>query len=86
VISGDLEAIRELVIDGETGVMIPPGDRSALVDALVGLTRDRDRVDQLGRSARGMIESEFDLGVNALRIMAVMERHGLGQAQPRPAR
>jgi glycosyltransferase involved in cell wall biosynthesis len=86
VISGDLEAIRELVIDGETGVMIPPGDRSALVDALVGLARDRDRVDQLGRSARGMIESEFDLRVNALRIMAVMERHGLGQGQPRPAK
>lgn len=86
VISGDLEAIRELVIDGETGVMIPPGDHSALVDALVGLARDRHRVDELGRSARKMVESEFDLGVNARRIVAVMDRHGLGAGRTGPGR
>jgi len=77
VISGDLETIRELVRDGETGVMIPPGDRRALVSALGGLAQDRDRVDELGRAARLRVEEEFDLMVNAERIMGAMKAHGV---------
>ncbi|MEM9373612.1 MAG: glycosyltransferase [Planctomycetota bacterium] len=77
VISGDLETIRELVRDGETGVMIPPGDRSALVSALSRLAQDRDRVDELGRAARERIEEEFDLMTNADRIIHAMRAHGI---------
>lgn len=77
VISGDLETIRELVRDGETGVMIPPGDQKALVEAIAGLARDRDRVDGLGRAARVRVEEEFDLMVNAGRIVEAMRVHGV---------
>lgn len=77
VISGDLETIRELVRDGETGVMIPPGDRADLVSALTELAQDRDRVDELGRAARARIEEEFDLMVNAERIIEAMRSHGV---------
>ncbi|RMH25453.1 MAG: colanic acid biosynthesis glycosyltransferase WcaL [Planctomycetota bacterium] len=77
VISGDLETIRELVRDGQTGVMIPPGDRQALVSALRDLARDRDRVDELGKAARARVEEEFDLMRNAERIVIAMRTHGV---------
>lgn len=77
VVSGDLETIRELVRDGETGVMVPPGDQATLAQVLQDLATDRDRVDQLGRSGRRWVEEEFDLMVNARRIIETMERHGL---------
>lgn len=77
VISGDLETIRELVRDGQTGIMIPPGDRPALVKALVDLARDRDRVDELGAAARVRVEEEFDLMRNAQRIVRTMQSHGV---------
>lgn len=77
VVSGDLETIRELVRDGVTGVMIPPGDRRALVSALGDLARDRDRVDELGRAARARVEEEFDLMRNAQRIVATMRAHAV---------
>lgn len=77
VVSGDLETIRELVRDGVTGVMVPPGDRSALARVLTELALDRDRVDELGRAGRARVEQEFDLRVNARRIIGVMRAHGL---------
>lgn len=77
VVSGDLETIRELVRDGETGVMVPPGDRRALARTLDALARDRDRVETLGRAGRRWVEEEFDLTANAERIIDAMESHGL---------
>ncbi len=77
VVSGDLETIRELVRDGVTGVMVSPGDRAALARALTDLALDRDRVDELGRAGRARVEEEFDLRVNARRIIRAMREHGL---------
>ncbi|MFG0299165.1 MAG: glycosyltransferase family 4 protein, partial [Phycisphaerales bacterium JB047] len=69
VISGDLETIRELVEHDISGVMIPPGDQARLTEVLIELVKDRDRVDELGRNARTRIEEEFDLMLNANRIV-----------------
>lgn len=77
VISGDLETIRELIQDGVSGVMIPPGDQSALEKVLVELANNRDRVDELGMAARKRIEDEFDLMLNAKRIKDAMGARGL---------
>jgi colanic acid/amylovoran biosynthesis glycosyltransferase len=77
VVSGDLETIRELVRDGETGLMVPPGDRPALAQVMSELALDRDRVDTLGRAGRARVEQEFDLLVNARRIIRTMREHGL---------
>ena len=68
VISGDLETIRELIEQDQSGLMIPPGDQAALTEHLIALARDRNRVDELGRNARRRIEEEFDLTLNAERI------------------
>lgn len=84
VISGDLETIRELVRDDETGIMIPPGDRKALVSALASLASDRDRVDELGMAARRRIEEEFDLTRNAQRIIDAMRAHAVLPPEDRP--
>ncbi len=77
VISGDLETIRELVEDGISGVMIPPGDQEALEKVLIELANDRIRVDELGKAARMRIEDEFDLMLNANRIKDALAARGL---------
>lgn len=75
VISGDLETIRELIEDGVSGIMIPPGDQEALEKVLTELATNRDMVDELGRAARKRIEDEFDLMLNAERIRAALLGH-----------
>ena len=77
VISGDLETIRELIEHEVSGIMIPPGDQSSLTKALVELAKDRDRVDALGMAARRRIEEEFDLTLNARRILDTMRERGV---------
>jgi glycosyltransferase involved in cell wall biosynthesis len=77
VIAGDLVTIRELVRDGDTGIMIPSEDQAALAEVLQKLANNRDDIDAFGRRARAWVEQEFDLMVNARRILRAMETHNI---------
>lgn len=76
VVTGSLETIRELVEDGVTGLTIPPGDRQALETVLAELLADRERIETLGRAGRRRVEEEFDLALNARRLLACFARQG----------
>jgi glycosyltransferase involved in cell wall biosynthesis len=49
----------EMVRNGETGVVVPPGDPTALADALHLLLTDRALAKRLARAARTQAEREF---------------------------
>ncbi|MDG7001773.1 MAG: glycosyltransferase family 4 protein [Nitrososphaerota archaeon] len=51
--------IPEAIVDGETGVLVPEGDVSALSDALKKLLSDRDLALRLGESARKRVLTFF---------------------------
>jgi glycosyltransferase involved in cell wall biosynthesis len=51
----------EVIDDGDTGVLVPPGDPGALAAAAVDLARDRTRREQLGAAARAAAERRFAL-------------------------
>ena len=47
----DSPGLRESVVNGRTGLIVPHGDVAALADALRSLAVDRSRVEALGRGA-----------------------------------
>ncbi len=49
----------EVVEDGVTGLLVPPGSPAAFADAVVALLRDPVRRGAMGRAARRRIESGF---------------------------
>src|SRR5262249_29479209 len=49
----------EVVIDGQTGVLIPPADPGAIADAIGALLRDPDRAAGLGAPARDFVTRRF---------------------------
>ena len=51
----------EVVVDEESGLLVPPKDPQALADAVLRLLRDRDLARRLGEAARRRIESQFTL-------------------------
>jgi glycosyltransferase involved in cell wall biosynthesis len=51
VVASDVGGLPEVVLDGETGLLVPPGDVGALAAAVTGLLGDRDRLLALGRRA-----------------------------------
>lgn len=64
----------ELVIDGETGVLVPVGDIPALARAARDLIRDPDRARELGEAGRRRIETEFRADAMIARFAELYER------------
>jgi glycosyltransferase involved in cell wall biosynthesis len=61
--------IPEIIEDGETGMLVPPGSARALADALIALLRDPERRKSIGHAARGRVEERFGWGQAAHETM-----------------
>lgn len=51
-VATDVGGVAEAVIDGETGLVVPPRDSAALADALLELSRDSSRRAQMSEASR----------------------------------
>lgn len=71
--------VPEVVVDGETGFLVPPGDTAALARAVVCLARDRLQREALGRAGRKRVVTHFAAEAVARRVEEVY-REVLGPA------
>lgn len=51
VVAARVPGLQDAVVDGETGVLVPLGDRKAMARALIGLLRDRGERERLAGNA-----------------------------------
>lgn len=68
----------EVVDHGRTGLLVPPGNTDALVDAVTALLADPDRRSRWGVAARNLAEERFDLRRWAQRLSRLYEQAGVG--------
>jgi glycosyltransferase involved in cell wall biosynthesis len=61
IIASDIGGIPEIVVDGETGLLVTPGDPEALAQAMVEMADDPDRLSLWGGQARRRAEELFSL-------------------------
>ena len=73
VIAGDLPTIRELIDDGETGLLAPPDDVPALTALIRRLAADSALRRRLGTAARAAVAVEFADDVNLDRLEAALD-------------
>ncbi len=73
VVASRLSGIPELVTDGESGVLVPPGDVDALVEALASLATDPERRRRRGAAGRQQVVAEFDQRTNADRLVELID-------------
>ena len=72
-----VSAVGELphsVVDGETGLVTPPGDPEALAAALVKLLSNPGRLEGMGRAARGRVLDRFGAAAFEEAGAAILER------------
>jgi D-inositol-3-phosphate glycosyltransferase len=62
VVASEVGGLRDLVVDGETGLLVPPRDVSALREALERLLADRELRRRLGTAGRERIRDHFSWG------------------------
>lgn len=64
VVSTRMTGIPEIVEDGVSGVLVPPGDAGALADAIEDLAADPERRIRFGRAGRQRVAVRFDIHRN----------------------
>jgi mannosyltransferase len=67
-------AAEAVVIPGETGLLVAPGDADALAAALEPLMRDPKTAMEMGQRARDHVVRHFSIEAEAKRIIAVYAR------------
>jgi len=59
VVSTNVGGVPDIIDDGRTGILVPPGDAEALAGAIVGLLKDREARCRIGGAARESVSARF---------------------------
>jgi len=73
VVGFDVEAVNELVVDGITGLLVPPFDIEALSQAILRLLNDRDLGEMMGGEGRRRVIEKYSLTNTNRRLVDYME-------------
>ncbi|MGH7791418.1 MAG: glycosyltransferase, partial [Thermodesulfobacteriota bacterium] len=73
VISTNITGIPEIVENGVSGILIPPKDENALVQAMLRLIEDKKLRKELGDGARKRVEERFDINKNVVQYAALFD-------------
>lgn len=71
IVSTNIPAIREAVVDGESGFLVPPREPKLLADSILKLLADKDLRRKMGQAARERVERQFTWDIVAEKALAV---------------
>jgi glycosyltransferase involved in cell wall biosynthesis len=87
VIATNIGGMPDMIVDGETGMLVPPGDSAALRQALAALLADPQRLERYGAAGKQRIV-QFQASAVVQRIESiytdVLQKHVA--EHPRPSR
>jgi glycosyltransferase involved in cell wall biosynthesis len=61
VVASRVATIPEVVVDGETGLLVPAGEAAALAEALASLALDPDLARRMGEAGRARLQRHFSV-------------------------
>jgi glycosyltransferase involved in cell wall biosynthesis len=78
VIAEDSDAVRGIVQNGVTGLLVPQADIAGTAERLLELVDDRDSAQRLGTAARQTINASFHVRDYCARLEHVYQRVARG--------
>lgn len=73
VVATDAGGTPEIVLDGETGLLVPPAEPEPLARAVLALLNDGARAQRLGAAGRRRAEARFSLARHAAAVEALYD-------------
>ncbi len=73
VVATSAPGTTEVVVDGETGILVPIGDQVKLARAIRDLVRDPEQARRLGEAGRARVEADFRASVMVERFASLYE-------------
>lgn len=80
VVATNIRGCRQVVDDGEDGLLVPVADPAALAEAITVLTRDGELRRRMGKAARMRAEADFDERLVIERLRASYREVGVEAA------
>jgi glycosyltransferase involved in cell wall biosynthesis len=74
LVTADTAAARELLVDGESALLVPPGDAEALAAAIRRVAEDRDLLVRIAHGGRRVYEERASEDVLGAEWRALLER------------
>ena len=73
VVATDISGTNDAVVDGETGILVPPKNPKALADGIIKLLGDENLRKKMGKAGRERVEREFSWDTVAGKIVKLYE-------------
>ena len=74
VIGTNIEGHPELILEGETGLLVPPRNPDALAQAILRMLENPTRAKAMARAGRKRVEAHFSMAQKVQRTEALYER------------
>jgi len=78
VVATRVPGIEDVVVNGKTGVLVPPGDANAMADAVACLLDDRDLAAHMGQAGYERVAARFRLDKQLWELAEFYERVARG--------
>ncbi|MBE2199387.1 MAG: glycosyltransferase family 4 protein [Anaerolinea sp.] len=75
VIAFRSRGIVDFIIDGETGILVPPGDVQGMREAIAYLLANPQEARRLGQNARQRVEEELNLDAYVQRLICFLQAY-----------
>ncbi len=82
VVTTRIAGVGELVDDGASGRLVPPGDKDCLADAINELLNDADKRNAFGQAGRAKVAAEFNIARESAWLRRVMTSALAGNVEP----
>jgi glycosyltransferase involved in cell wall biosynthesis len=83
IVATDAGGVPEIVVHGETGLLVPPADPRAFLEAVLTLLQDPKRRAVFGQAARQRAERRFSLTGHVRAVEALYQDLAKGESQGR---
>jgi len=81
VVATRVSGIPELVVDGETGLLVEPGDVKAMAEAIRTILEDRSLAERFSQAGRARVTEIFDASRCILDLVEVYRANDLGPSE-----